>query len=407
MVDIGAGGQTGMGVCAVHHLRNKVFGNTGYRIKVVEPYQMLGEIDEELRQKLKLDVVGIHPPNNMFGFRNEQWKPFTMHDGIIVDVPGNFNYTKDSDGAVLMHAEGDINVPPRAKMPAGSYFFDAVATGSADYNNLNPGDNTKEFAVLSAEDVEYFTRTAEYYYNHTGYGIYMTLPGMAFGDIALVPATWMKNPKGIRNVEEWYLATLAYPGYIKEVFEKQCEIALKNIELLAKSVGNYVQVVFISGTDFGTQNGLFSSLETYRELYKPFQKILNDEIHKLTNWKIFIHSCGAVYDLIPDFIDAGFDILNPVQISADGMDPVRLKKDFGKDIVFWGGGIDTQHTLPFGTPEEVYRETRKNIDIFCPGGGFVFNTVHNIQSNVPVENILAMLRAVNDARGITDELSPG
>ncbi len=124
------------------------------------------------------------------------------------------------------------------------------------------------------------------------------------------------------------------------------------------------------------------------------------KIHQLTGCKTFIHSCGAVFELIQDFIDAGFDILNPVQISAAGMEPARLMQEFGKDIEFWGGGIDTQKTLPFGTPDEVYREARENIEIFGDGGGFVFNSVHNVQGNVPLENILAMLGAVNDARGI-------
>ncbi|MBN1185529.1 MAG: methyltransferase [Bacteroidales bacterium] len=401
VVDIGAGGQTGMGVCAVNNVRNALFGKTGYSVKVTEPYQMLGEVDEELRQALFLDVVGIHPPKNMFGIRNERWKPFTMHDGTVVQVPGDFNYIMDNEGAVLMHAEGDINSKPRAKMPSGGYFFDAIDEGAtADYNNLDVTENTEEFGILSQEDIDYFASEAKNYYTETDYGIYMTLPGMAFGDIALVPAPWMKKPKGIRGVEEWYLATLAYPDYVKQVFEKQCKIALKNIELLAKAVGEYVQVVFVSGTDFGTQNGMFLSVESYRDMYKPFQKAVNDKIHELTNWKVFIHSCGAIYDLIPDLIDAGFDILNPVQISAEGMDPQRLKNEFGKDIVFWGGGVDTQKTLPFGTPDEVYKEVRKNIDIFSPGGGYVFNTVHNIQSNVPVGNILAMFRAINDARNI-------
>ncbi|MBN2272702.1 MAG: methyltransferase [Bacteroidales bacterium] len=401
VVDIGAGGQTGMGVCAVNNLRRALFGETDIRVKVIEPYQMLGEVDEELRKSLHLDVIGIHPPKNMFGFKNENWKPFTMHDGTVVEVPGDFNYTRDQEGAVYMYAEGDMSSQRRAKMAVNSYFFDAVETGlMANYEHLNPDDNTEEFGILSQEDLEYYVTETEHYYNNTAYGIYMTLPGMAFGDIALVPAPWMKSPKGIRGVEEWYLATLAYPGYIKQVFEKQCEIALKNIELLAEKVGDKAQVVFVSGTDFGTQNGLFLSVETYRDLYKPYQKAVNDKIHELTNWKVFIHSCGAISELIPEFIEAGFDILNPVQISAKDMDPQQLKNEFGKNIVFWGGGIDTQKTLPFGTPDEVYREVRKNIDIFSPGGGFVFNTVHNIQSNIPVENLLAMFRALNDARKI-------
>ena len=174
--------------------------------------------------------------------------------------------------------------------------------------------------------------------------------------------------------------------------------AKKNIEKLAPILGDRVQVVFVSGTDFGTQRGLFISLATYRDLYKPFQKAINDKIHELTNWKIFIHTCGGIYPLIPDLIEAGFDILNPVQCSAKGMEPKRLKKEFGDQLVFWGGGIDTQKTLPFGTPDDVYNEVRQRIEIFSENSGFVFNSIHNILSNVPTENILAMFRAIDDFR---------
>ena len=265
---------------------------------------------------------------------------------------------------------------------------------------LEPRDNLEEFGILSEADLEYYDHTTKTIYEETDLGIYVTLPGTAFGDIALVPATWMKSPKGIRDVEEWYMSLLTRQDYIHKIFEKQCKIALRNIELLAKTIGDRAQVVFLSGTDFGTQTGLFSSLESYRSLFKPYQKALNDKIHELTSWKTFIHSCGAIYELVPDLIDAGFDILNPVQISAEGMDAKRLKSEFGKDIVFWGGGIDTQHTLPFGTPDEVYREVINNIEIFADGGGYVFNSVHNVQSNVPLENILAMFKALNEVRGI-------
>jgi uroporphyrinogen-III decarboxylase len=172
---------------------------------------------------------------------------------------------------------------------------------------------------------------------------------------------------------------------------------LKNIERLAAAVGDRVQVVFVSGTDFGTQTGQFCSVETYRELYKPFHKAVNERIHKLTKWKTFIHSCGAVAPFVPEFIEAGFDVLNPVQCSATGMDPRTLKREYGSEVVFWGGGVDTQKTLPFGSPEDVYREVRERIDILSPGGGFVFNGIHNVQSNVPVENLLAMFRAVKDS----------
>jgi hypothetical protein len=397
-VDFGAGFQTGMGAGAVHRLRAAVLGKSQHRVKVIESYQMLGEIDEELRQALGLDVVGVHGPGTMFGFKNDNWKPFTMFDGTPVLVPGQFNVTPADDGGWLMHPEGDTTVPPCAWMPKDCYFFDATNRQQPfDETKLNPADNCEEMGVVSDEEVQYFARVAKHYYDTTNYGIYLTLPGTAFGDIALVPAPWMKNPKGIRGVQEWYMATVTNRDYVLKVFEYQCECALKSIELLAAAVGDRVQVVFVSGTDFGTQTGQFCSVQTYRELYQPFHKAVNDRIHQLTKWKTFIHSCGAVRPFIPEFIAAGFDVLNPVQCSAKDMDPRALKREFGKDIVFWGGGVDTQKTLPFGTPDEVYREVRERIEIFGEGGGFVFNSTHNVQSNVPTENLLALFRAVKDS----------
>jgi uroporphyrinogen-III decarboxylase len=395
-VDFGAGGQTGMGVCAVDRLRKAVLGDSNFRVKVTEPYQMLGEIDNQLCETLALDVVGINTPDTMFGFPCDGWKPFKMFDGTEVLVPGKFNYTVDDDGSLLMYPQGDTSCPLCAKMPKTGYFFDSInRQKTIEEEKLNPEDNCEEFASLSDEDVKYFADSAKHLYEQTDYGIYMTIPGLGFGDIALVPAPWMKDPKGIRDVEEWYISTVTRRDYVLKVFEFQCQIGLKNIEKLAEAVGDYVQVVFITGTDFGTQRGPFISPETYRQLYKPFHEMVNDKIHQLTNWKTFMHSCGSIYELIPDFIDAGFDILNPVQSSAANMDPQTLKKEFGKDLVFWGGGVDTQKTLPFGTPDEVYRQVRQRIEIFAPDGGFVFNAIHNIQSNVPTENILAIFRAIS------------
>ena len=403
-VDLGAGGQTGIGATALHHLNQAVLPGNNEIVKIIEPYQMLGEVEEPLRKKLQLDVVGIPGPSTLFGFRNENWKPFIMPDGTKVLVPGDFNYTKDENGAFLIYPEGDLSVLPSAKMPNSSYFFDALTRQeSINEETLDPQHNADDFSILSEGDLNYYGQLTRKLYEESDYGIYVTLPGMAFGDIALVPATWRKQTKGIRDVSEWYMSLMMRPDHIYNVFAKQCEIALKNVELLAKAIGNHAQVVFVSGTDFGTQNSLFTDLETYRLLFKPFQKAINDKIHKLTNWKIFIHSCGAIYDLIPDLIDAGFDVLNPVQVSAAGMDAKRLKAEFGKELVFWGGGVDTQKTLPFGTPDEVYREVRERIDIFSDGGGFVFNSIHNIQSNVPIENILSMYRAVNEVRQIQSD----
>ena len=396
-VDFGAGFQTGMGAGAVHRLRQAILGPSDYRVKVIEPYQMLGEIDDELREALELDVVGVHGPGTMFGFKCEDWKPFTMFDGTPVLVPGKFNVAPADDGGWMIYPEGDTSVPPSAWMPKGAYFFDATNRQlPLDESRLSPEDNCEEMEVIGDADVRHFETRASHYHENTQYGIYMTLPGTAFGDIALVPAPWMKSPKGIRGVPEWYMATVTQRDYVVKVFQRQLECALESIDKLAAAVGDRAQVVFVSGTDFGTQTSQFCSVQTYRELYRPFHKAVNDRIHQRTKWKTFIHSCGAVLPFLPEFIDAGFDVLNPVQCSAKGMDPRTLKREFGREIVFWGGGVDTQHTLPFGTPEQVYREVRERIDIFAEGGGFVFNSIHNVQSNVPTENLLAMFRAIKD-----------
>ncbi|MFC2157452.1 uroporphyrinogen decarboxylase family protein [Acidobacteriota bacterium] len=398
-VDFGAGGLTGMHVSIVHRLREAVLGPSDFRIKVIEPYQMLGEIDEELRHALELDVVGVEAPRTMFGFPNRGWKDWILNDGTPVLVPENFNTSRDSEGNTYIYPEGDSSAPPCAVMPKGGYFFDSIIRQPPiDDSKLDPQENLEEFGPISVADLDFLSRQVRDLREFTDSGIYMPLGGLAFGDIALVPAPWLKNPHGVRDVEEWYLSLALRPDYIKKVFENQCEIALKNIEKTANAVGDAVDVVFVSGTDFGSQQGLILSRETYRQLFFPFQRAVNDKIHELTPWKTFIHSCGAVSELIPDFIEAGFDIFNPVQCSALGMDPKRLKNEFGRDIVFWGGGVDTQKTLPFGTPDDVYREVRDRIEIFSEGSGFVFSSIHNIQAETPIENVQAVFSAIKHSR---------
>lgn len=398
-VDFGSTPVTGMHASAVARLRIAILGDSEYRVKVVEPYQMLGEIDDPMRQALGIDVIGISPRKSIFGTSNPHFKPFTLFDGTDVLVPGDFNVATDpQSGDLLIYPEGDTSVPPSGRMPKGYYFFDSIIRQPpVDDERLNPADNTEEFGLLSDEDLRYYRARIDHLRGYEDTGVILVIPGTGFGDIALVPGPWMKNPKGIRDVEEWYVSTVTRPTYVRKVFEKQCEIGLKNIETLIGLFGEVVQVAFISGTDFGTQRGPFISLDSYRELYKPFHKRINDLVHRKSQWKTFIHSCGSVYQFIPDFIDAGFDILNPVQCSASEMDAVRLKREFGKQITFWGGGVDTQKTLPFGTPEEVYREVRQRIEIFNEGGGFVFDSIHNVQGHTPVQNILAMFRAIRDS----------
>ncbi len=397
-VDFGATFVTGIHVTALTRLRRAVLGDSSYKVKTIEPYQMLGEVDDELRDALGIDVIGTLPRKSIFGTVQDHWKPFTMNDGTEVLVPGNFNTSIDANGDTVIYPEGDTTVPPSGRMPKGGYFFDAIIRQPpVDDDKLNPADNLEDFGLLGEADLAYFRERKKWFEERRDRGAILIVPGSAFGDIALVPAPFLKHPKGIRDVEEWYVSTVARKDYVLEVFEKQCQIAEKNIQTLIDLFGDVVQVALLTGTDFGTQRGLFISLDSYREMFKPFHIRLNKLIHKNSPWKTFIHSCGGISELIPDLIEAGFDVLNPVQCSATGMEPRGLKKNFGRDITFWGGGANTQQTLAFGTPEEVYRECRERIEIFNQDGGFVFNSIHNVQANTPTENVQAMFRAIKES----------
>ena len=397
-VDFGASPVTGIHVSCIDAL-NKHFNISHDPVKVTDPYQMLGEINEQLLEILGIDVIGVNPKNNMFGFPNENYKPWRMPHGLEVLVPEKFNTTRNEKGDFYIYPEGDTSVPPSARMPKDSFFFDSIIRQEPIVEeNLNPEDNLEEFSEFTQQDVNFFEREVNKVAG-SGKAIMLNMGGTGFGDIALVPGPFMKHPKGIRDIEEWYISTLARPDYIHKVFEKQLEIALINLEKVNHAVGEHVDILYVCGTDFGTQSGTFCDIDTFKSLYHPYYKGLNDWVHQNTNWKTFKHSCGAVETLIPSFIESGFDILNPVQVSAAGMEADKLKQKYGRDITFWGGGVDTQKVLPFGKPKEVYDQVKERLEIFSPNGGFVFNTIHNIQANTPVENILAMFDAIYDFNG--------
>lgn len=401
-LDLGGSAVTGMHVTSVYLLRLALgLSQPGTPVKVVEPYQMLGEIAPDLLDALGVDVVGLGGRKTMFGFENESWKPWTTFDGTPVLVPEGFNIDPEPNGDILMYPEGDKSAPPSGRMPKGGFYFDTIVRQDPiDDENLNVEDNLQEFGPVSDEELQHFATEAERLTQQSDRAILANFGGTAFGDIALVPAPFLKHPKGIRDVEEWYVSTVARFDYVYEVFKRQCDIALKNLAKIYDAVGDRVTAVFITGTDFGTQGGPFISCRAYCKLYQPFHRRVNDWIHGNTAWKTFIHSCGSIIDLLPDIVDAGFDIINPVQTSAAGMDPQVLKDRFGSQVTFWGGGIDTQRTLPFGAPDQIREEVLQRIAIFNAGGGFVFNTVHNVQSRTPQENLVALYNAVREARGL-------
>ncbi len=397
-VDFNGTAVTGMHVKCVIGLREH-YGLAKRLVRVHEPYQMLGWIDDDLQAALGIDVEGVYGPETMFGFRNENWTPWRMDDGTEVLVSGNFRTTKDENGDTLIYPGGDRSAPPSGRLPKNGFFFDTIIRQAPiDEAKLDPEDNLQEFGPIAEETLDHFEKECRRA-GATGRGIIASFGGTALGDIALVPAPGLKHPKGIRDVEEWYVSTLTRRPYIHKIFERQTEIALGNLENIHSRVGNQVQAAFLCGTDFGTQQSTFCSVASFRELYMPYYKRINGWVHRHTAWKTFKHSCGAVETLIPSFIESGFDILNPVQVSAAGMDARILKEKYGRDIVFWGGGVDTQKTLAFGTPEEVRTEVLERCEVFGRGGGFVFNSIHNIQANVPVANIAAMFDAVKEFNG--------
>lgn len=397
-VDFGGTFVTGIHVSCVAALRRH-YGLSSDPVRVIDPGQMLGEIAEDLKRMIGIDTEAVRGRMTRYGFLATDYKPFRMDDGLEVLVPGGFNVTRDAEGNTLIHPQGDVNLPPSAIMPAGGFFFDSIIRQQPiDEGSLDPRDNLEEFRPVSDADLDHFDAMARGAAS-TGRAVVASFGGTSFGDIALVPGAGLAFPKGIRDVTEWYVSTRSRRDYVRQVFQGQCDIALQNLERIAGRIGGLIDVINVCGTDFGTQNSSFCSVTTFQELWMPYYKRVNEWVHRNTGWKTFKHSCGAVSKFIPSMIECGFDILNPVQCSAAGMDPDTLKQNFGRDIVFWGGGVDTQHTLPFGTPAEVREQVLRRCEAFAPGGGFVFNAVHNIQAGTPVDNIVAMVNAVHEFNG--------
>jgi len=345
---------------------------------------------------LGVDTYGIQLPVTIFGYKNENWKKFKMFDGTNILISGNFEYDVLKNGDIIQYPKGDRSAPPSGKMPKGGYYFDTIIRQEPiDEKKLDPKEWVEQtYSLYTDEDLEYLEKTSKWYYENTDYSLIGNFWGAGFGDISIVMGPHILHPKGIRAPEEWYMSLVTRKQYIKEIFQYQLELQMKNLKMYKQAVQDRIDVIVMGGTDFGAQRGPFISPNLYREVFKPLHKTMNDWVHKNTNWKTFYHTCGSNVDFLDDFVSAGIDILNPVQISAVGMNPNFLKKNYGDKFVFWGGGVDTQKTLPFGTSENVKEEVENNMHIFGKNGGFVFNTVHNIQATVPVDNLITMFKTV-------------
>ena len=397
-MDFGGSAVTGIHVSCVAKLRDH-YGLEKRLVKVHEPYQMLGLVEDDLKEAMGVDVTPLPSRTNMFGFQNRDWRPWTFN-GLEVLVPAGFRVTTDFNGDTLIYPKGDVSARPSGRMPNGGFFFDSIIRQKPlDFDHLDPNDNTEQYQPLSEAELDGIEEDARAV-DDGRHAVFASLVNTALGDIAFVPGPDLVDPKGVRDVAEWYMLTASHPEVVHKIFERQVEVGIANLARIRERVGEAIDVIFLCGTDFGTQTSSFCSVKTFDSLWKPHYADLCGWIHRNTSWKIFKHSCGASERFFEPMIEAGIDIINPVQCSAKGMDPRMLKHKYKGRLVFWGGGVDTQGTLPFGTPEEVRAEVLERCEIFADGGGFVFDSIHNVQANTPVENTVAMIEAVKEFNGV-------
>lgn len=376
-VDLGGMRSTGIMAVAYNHLKHTL-GLTGGALQVFDTMQQLAYVEAPVRERFGLDVVILD-----LGLI-KGWRDYTLADGTPAKITADFITAPDGEGGEYELNKRGERVKHR---PANSYYFDTVETPPLAYAESISDLDRYPWETYTDQELELLRAEAKRLHDETDYAILGTFGG-----------AFLEGGQGLRGWDQFMMDIAADRAFTEALLDRMLASSLRNVELFLDAVGDYINVIQMGG-DMGTQNGPQIRPRTYYEIFQPREKALWGRIHQLRpEVSVFLHCCGGIYDLIPGIIDAGCDILNPVQISARGMDPARLKREFGDRLCFWGGGCDTQTVLPFGKPEEVYQHTRQNIEIFSQASGFVFSQVHNIQAGVPAENILAMLQAVHDSQ---------
>ena len=393
-VDLGGHRSSGISAIAYHHLR-KYLGLAEKPVRVYDMVQQLAIIDEDV-----LDMFGVDTVEMGRGFLldDDDWKPWTLPDGIPCEIPYYTNLEKKGDDWLILDSNGaEVGILKRGSLYFEQTLFPLMERGieNDDFEDLeemlgrqiwsavvHPGAHLE----MDAEGLSEMAGKAKALRESTDQAI-----------VGLFGGNMFELPQMLYRMDHYLLATGMYPDKVLELSEKLSEIHLKNLEKWLSAVGPYIDVILF-GDDLGGQQGPLISPDAYREFYKPYHKKLWGRAKELADVKVQLHCCGGIYELLNDLIEAGLDAVNPVQISCRGMDPARLKAEFGERITFWGGGCDTQSVLPLGTPDEVKEHVRELTSIFNPGGGFIFQQVHNILANVPPENVVAMLESINSTR---------
>ena len=375
-VPIDFGGMASTGIHAVAYNRLKRHLDLDGTTRVFDITQHLAEVEEPVRRRFGVDVVALPRIEVLPGVWNVHWRPWTLPDGSPAEISADFHPVRTADGGWEIHGPDGMVL---YRMPAGGLYFDAVEAplAHADPDLLR----SIEFPRISDEELRLLREQARALYEETDYAIVG-----AFG------GNLLEMGQSLRGWMQFMIDLASDPDLVEEFLERMTEMWMDNLASYLDAVGEYIQVIQF-GDDLGGQHRLLISPDLYRRLFKPRHQRMYEYVHAHSRCAVFLHSCGAVYDLISDFIEIGVDVLNPVQTSARGMDPARLKREFGDRITFWGGGCDTQYVLPRGTPAEVVADVRERLRIFAPGGGYVFAAIHNIQPDVPPENVVAMFDA--------------
>jgi len=382
-IDLGAMRASGIPASLYEKLRSRM-GVSG-PIKIFDSMQILAQVEPEVLDHFHADVVPMDVTMAGWQMANAQTGvPHSLFTGTQVHFPPGTNITVEPDGSWSQRdAEGSVF----ARMPKDGFYFDfdrPTMDGKIDPDAFSPPHTVSDAELRAVE-----TLTAHLYDNTDkailGWGASLSVIGLS----ALLGDNITQG-----SLDTWLMMLMAEKQTANEMMGRFVDSIIDRLILYHQAVGDRCVAWGVGSDDAGTQRGGLISPETFAEMIKPHYKRLCDWVHANTNWKTYLHSCGAIGDYIEHWIDAGIDILNPVQISATGMEPERLMKDFGGRIVFWGGGCDTQHVLPLGNPDEVRRHVRHNIEVFnSTSGGYVFTQVHNIQADVPAENVEAMLHA--------------
>lgn len=353
--------------------------------KVFDSMQILAEVELEVVERLHVDAL----PLDCAGAGWAQQPASAgiarqLFAGTTVHFPPETNITEEPDGSwSLRHPDNTAF----ARMPKNGYYFDFVRSTMGgqriDPDAFQPPDTVPD------EQLEQIRRRAELLHDSTdkailGWGASISMMGLS----ALLSTNITQGA-----LDEWLLMLMTEKETAHDMMGRYVDAVISCLKLYHEAVGDRAVAWGVASDDAGTQRGVLVSPELFEEMVKPHYKRLCDWVHANTPWKTYLHSCGSIYEYLPHWVDAGIDILNPVQIAAANMEPERLKSEFGQRLVFWGGGCDTQKVLPLGMPEEIREHVRHNLEVFGNGGGFVFTQVHNIQQDVPVENVEAMLEA--------------